>query len=423
MARFLAAAQLSEHLMERPDGSLLAVAVPIARTGQLEYQRDEVDPAIMEGSSSAIALMERDEDELFSARVMASFEGLPFTLDHPPLDVTPDNWAQYARGHVQNVRRGTGADSDLLLADIVISDRDAIKAVRSGLREISCGYDAEYIPISPGRGKQARITGNHIALVPAGRNGPRVAIRDRDKEKDTMEPRKTKSGLKSGFLDTLFGRPRIQKAIRDELEAELQDGTEAEAPPAVADEGEETQPVTDDGEEALILLRSINEKMDRLLGGAQDSDPDPEARTEDSDPDESAAILDNSDPAPEKAQDRRTVDQGVLAAARILAPSLRFQASDAASAVKKTALSVAMSEPRIARIVDSVAQGAPLRRMSGPVLDACFAAATAVAKDSNNRQTSQALTTKDSAPRNRKPQTPTELQAEINKIRDRKGSK
>ena len=60
---------------------------------------------------------------------------------------SPDQSAELeelAHGHIQNVRRGTGDQSDLMLADIIVKDEYAIQLIEEGLRQVSCGYDAEY---------------------------------------------------------------------------------------------------------------------------------------------------------------------------------------------------------------------------------------------------------------------------------------
>ena len=68
--------------------------------------------------------------------------------------VNPENWKELAVGHLQNVRRGTGDQSDLMLADLIVKDENAIQLIEDGLREVSCGYDAEYEqtePVKPSR--------------------------------------------------------------------------------------------------------------------------------------------------------------------------------------------------------------------------------------------------------------------------------
>ena len=153
--------------------------MPIARTGEYEYNIAEgMSPGIEPGPDGTI-ISRREEDEVFAPAALASFEGKPVTLGHPPVDeVTPDDWRQYAVGHVTNVRRGEGDNADKVVADLVISDAAAIEAINSGLREVSCGYDVTVEQVEPGVERQTRIRGNHVALVDAGRAGPECAIKD-----------------------------------------------------------------------------------------------------------------------------------------------------------------------------------------------------------------------------------------------------
>lgn len=93
--------------------------------------------------------------------------------------VNPSNFAELAHGHIQNVRRGTGDKSDLLIADVLVKRQEAIDRINSGLTDVSCGYDAQYKQLSPGKGKQYQITGNHLAVgIDRGRAGSRCAIGD-----------------------------------------------------------------------------------------------------------------------------------------------------------------------------------------------------------------------------------------------------
>lgn len=179
--------RLSPNQTETPEGFLICLNVPIARTGVQTYLRSELgftdDPA---GLVNVI----RTEEEVFSPATIASFEGKPATEDHPPVEVKPDNISAYDRGHVQNVHRGTGEESDLLIADLYITSPPLIEAIKSGrLREVSCGYDCEYRMDEQGRLFQCGIRGNHVAVVSAGRAGARVAIKDSAEESKTPTER------------------------------------------------------------------------------------------------------------------------------------------------------------------------------------------------------------------------------------------
>lgn len=164
------------------DGSVLFKDVPIARTGEQEYDATERPELIPNDKGKVI--VRRTPEEVFSERAMASFEGMAVTIGHPRdfggqiIFVTPDNWRQLAHGHIQNVRRGAGDKSDLLLADVIVKTPEALQAIDDGDDEVSCGYDADYEQISPGLANQSAITANHLALVPNGRAGFRCAIGD-----------------------------------------------------------------------------------------------------------------------------------------------------------------------------------------------------------------------------------------------------
>lgn len=172
---FYVTEQLSEHMYETPEGFLVCVDVPIARIGEYVYKNNEVP---VEGGKDGLVKILRDEDQVFAEATIKSFEGKPVTINHPDDFVTPENWKDLAHGMVQNVRRGDKDQNDLLIADLILNTEDAIKLVKGGLRQVSCGYDAQYDQIEPGLGKQKDIIGNHLALVVKGRAGNRCAIMD-----------------------------------------------------------------------------------------------------------------------------------------------------------------------------------------------------------------------------------------------------
>jgi hypothetical protein len=162
-----------------PEGFLLCEDVPIARTGSQDYAYFEL-PELE--AKDGVIVAERNADVLFAPETLASFEGKPVTIDHPPDFVTPANWKAVAVGLVRNVRRGEGEQSELMLADLLITDAEAIRRVQSesfdALDQVSNGYDADYEQIAPGRARQAVIVGNHVALVKNARCGPVCSIGD-----------------------------------------------------------------------------------------------------------------------------------------------------------------------------------------------------------------------------------------------------
>ena len=130
--------RLSENISKRePEGYLLCLNVPVARTGTQEYLPHEL--GLPPGPGLVPVL--RPEGEVFAPATVASFEGMPVTDGHPPEGVDATNIRFLQKGHAHNVRRGSGPESDLLLADLIITDPALIAAIlEEGRREISCGY-------------------------------------------------------------------------------------------------------------------------------------------------------------------------------------------------------------------------------------------------------------------------------------------
>lgn len=174
--------RLGETRYQLADGSLLCKDVPIARTGTQLYSAADLPNLIPDKHGEIVVT--RSPESVFDPATLASFEGMSITILHPEDDdgnvrlVDPSNWKELANGHLQDIRRGTGEQSDLVLADLIVKDENAMQLIEDGLREVSCGYDAEYEQTAPGKADQVDITGNHVALVPKGRAGNRCAIGD-----------------------------------------------------------------------------------------------------------------------------------------------------------------------------------------------------------------------------------------------------
>ena len=173
--KFYTTSKISENIHETPEGYLVCIGVPIARTGEMVYGEGETP---LETDDEGKILIDREEDEVFRPETIASFEGKPVTITHPTEFVDPKNWSRLCKGVLQNVRRGEGENKNDLIADLLITDQVAIGLVKNGLREVSCGYEAEYTQTDEGRGLQTKIIGNHLALVEQGRAGSAYAIND-----------------------------------------------------------------------------------------------------------------------------------------------------------------------------------------------------------------------------------------------------
>lgn len=192
---------------------MIAHNVPISRAGWYDYLPQEIGADGYER-----VRVYRDPAEVFSPAAIASFEGKPVTDDHPPRGVSPTDARLYVKGSTQNVRRGAGDDADLLLADLVIYDETLIREIRDGKREVSAGYECDYVPQDDGTYVQRGIVGNHVAVVHQGRAGERVRIQDqRTRDMDNLEAVK-KYGIqetKSGHRTPPPGYPTDREQYAD----------------------------------------------------------------------------------------------------------------------------------------------------------------------------------------------------------------
>lgn len=318
-----------------PSGFLVCHDVPIARTGEMLYGAGEVP---VEPGPDGIVRISRTPDEVFRPETIASFEGAAVTMDHPDDFVGPSNWNDLAVGTVMNVRRGTGIEDDLLLADLMITNQGAIDEVRAGLREVSCGYDAGYEQVGPGRGVQREIIGNHVALVERGRCGPRCAIGD--KEPEDMKTKDSKPKGKRTWLDRLMTamKAKDEAAIEEAIEEGQTALDEESEEEREAREAKEREAKTGDAlaQEVLKAVKAIGECLSKIE--ARDSERE-ETDDEDEDPEKKDKTGDNGDMTEAETAaklDESDVDlytgdaaASIPSRAEILAPGIKLPTLDA----------------------------------------------------------------------------------------------
>ncbi|MBH3360750.1 DUF2213 domain-containing protein [Pseudomonas guariconensis] len=392
--RWFAPERLSARQSVTPEGFLLCEAVPIARIGTLLYDESELvneDGPLIEGGAGGLVTIERNADEVFRPETIASFEGKPVTLAHPEDFVNPSNWRELSMGITQNVRRGDGVESDLMLADLLITDAQAIEDVRNGLRQVSCGYDAEYEQLAVGRGRQTNIVGNHVALVERGRCGPRCAIGD----SDTMSKKKQLS-----FAD------RLRRAFMSK-DAEAAEALAKEAETADEEEEEDEDKgsaKTGDAGTALILkeIRALSARVGDMEGKMDEltkDDDEEEAETKDT-----VLEAEEAESNSEASGNTYTGDAAMLtdlrSRAEILAPGITFATRDAKvktadhiCACQRQALGKAMDTEGGKAIVEPFLMGRSLDKMTADQVSAAFTGASELAKLSNNNQGARTSTT------------------------------
>lgn len=256
--------QISDHMAKTPEGYLICYAVPINRTGQQVYMARELG---LEGDPDRAVNVYRLPEDVFAESALASFEGKDVTATHPPDNLTAETQAAYSKGHMENVRRV----GDNTVADLLIKDPALISDVENGImREISCGYVCTWVPYKDGY-KQTNIIGNHVAVVPKGRAGSTVAIKDAAAEAE--KGRQIMSDFWKSVL-TAFGMA-AKDASPEELDAMVATTAKAldavpaekaqEAEPAKAEPAKEEKPMNDEMIEKAPKGDDIGSKLDRIL--------------------------------------------------------------------------------------------------------------------------------------------------------------
>lgn len=397
--KYYAPTKLSENISETPEGYLLCLAVPIARTGEMEYGKGETP---LEVGDDGIVRVSRAPEEVFRPETIASFEGKPFTIKHPEDFVDPENWKDLAKGVMQNVRRGEGEDKDNLVADILITDSFAISLVKNGLRGLSCGYEAEYEQTGKGKGRQSNIIGNHLALVEEGRAGSQYAINDskgtsmkkqslvervkkafgialdeamKDEEVPVEKKKEEKKSSDEGGLD------EVKKLVGDLLakidgmskpkdeEDEEDEGDEEEKP--VEKKKEEDAPEESKLEERLKAVEAALAKLMEHESGDDDEEESEESESGDEE-DESK----DSDDADDSAMSGDTSD--TASRAEILSPGIKSDAKD----IKVKALKAAYGTKDGKKVIDQLTGGKPPSFESKDQVETLFVAASEVMKAS-----------------------------------------
>lgn len=321
--------KISPHMTDTPEGYLICHDVPIARIGSQEYLARDLN---LDGDPDRVVTVNRYPEDVFDPAAMASFEGKDVTETHPPEFLTPENHASYSKGHAENVRRS----GDFMIADLHIKDANLINDIKNGtVREVSCGYLCDYEPDGENY-KQSRIRGNHIAVVPNGRAGRDVAI------KDAAKPAEKGQNPMSKFSEAIlsaFGMAAQDAKSPDEVNHLVKTAVTAlDAEPAKM--GAEADPAKDEMIEKAPKGDDLGSKLDKvieMLGElAKKNDREEKKLTDESDIDELIEkMMGKEDETPESAVTIPSDDAGCMSdATRDAALLLLAKARPAIAAIK-----------------------------------------------------------------------------------------
>lgn len=156
------------------------------RVGVFEY-RDR--------NSGKIIRELRHPDDVLNEDSLLTLAGVPLTVKHPPVRVTPSNFDQYGVGVVGD--EIDGLHNPYIRVKLNLQKQDGIAAVERGMRELSCGYDCDVVDESgvwvsdSGEElaydkRQKNIRYNHLAIVDFARAGRNARVRF-DSDEDFAE--------------------------------------------------------------------------------------------------------------------------------------------------------------------------------------------------------------------------------------------
>lgn len=200
------------------DEGFLRVPGKAARTGIQEYLASEL--GLKDRAPNDIIRVYRPAEEVFNDESLQSYLGADVTNNHPPTLVNASTYRNTSVGVVTSVGR---QDGDFVIVDMVIKDKDAIKAVETGKCELSAGYTAVYddTPGTTPEGepydfRQTRIKINHVAIVDRARAGAMARIFD-NMEKKPMYQITTDTGLKVDVADAAVvdAFKRLEQRVSD----------------------------------------------------------------------------------------------------------------------------------------------------------------------------------------------------------------
>jgi uncharacterized protein len=249
--RFYTTAKLGPNRELLPSGFTLFKNVSVARTGEQVYGPEEVG---IDPGPDGLVYIDRSPEEVFRPEAIDSLNFATFVIDHPIEDVSPINWQHLAHGMFGNARRGTGEQKNELVADLVVTTAYGLSEIDNGKREISLGYDADYIETGVGRGEQRNIVINHGAGLVAGRCGERCAVKDHVCGRKGI-PNMAKKSWKDKVLDAIRnkdeeGAKAALEEVKDDepgatgggnVHIHLGSGTESGKPVEMQDEEDPTE--------------------------------------------------------------------------------------------------------------------------------------------------------------------------------------
>lgn len=378
---------LSPNMTKTPEGYLLCENVPVARTGVQLYAAYEVHAEDGEAPIKpvdGVVRVRRTADEVFSPAFIKSLNGRPVTVGHVGM-VTKDTWNQHAAGVILNPRRGVGMQDDLLVCDLLVTGKQAQRAILDeGIRQISLGYEAKFVSAEDGFAEQRGMYANHAAVLLAGKCGKRCAIGD-----STMKlTRDAFTAVKDRVLNAFTARDEARlKLVLDEAMPNDDDEYTSDSMKRLAQDirkFSDVQTVTNDRLTSMdARIKAIEDKR------VKDEDDDEEAKKKKKKEEED----DKADGVKDSAE-LVAFAQDVKARCEILSPGIAFPALDSAQGkrafldalcgLKRQALSAALINDKMVNSVKPMLGGKTVAALTCDQLQTALVGASEVVKALNN---------------------------------------
>lgn len=237
----------------------------ITRAGPIEYYGHELGLTGSDANKKITVV--RTLDELSKPETLASFNGLPFTITHPDDgEVTAADHKDKASGHIANTR----IEGDEVVCDVFLTDAVGIETLeKTGIREVSAGYEPAQLEERGGTLYHINIRGNHVAGVAAGRYGPQCKLNDKK-----GKPMFAKLADALAFLK---GK-KLKDAEGVALTADELVGMIAALEKALEElQGQGTEEATAKAQEVLAQLADLKKQLEGATGAPAPNDDDPGA--------------------------------------------------------------------------------------------------------------------------------------------------
>lgn len=260
-------------------------------------------------------------ETLFNAESLETLSGVPVTIQHPGV-LDSATAKEHSKG---SVRGEPKADGDRLKVGIILTNKDGIEAVGSGINQLSPGYRAE-LEMTAGEYNgiaydaiQTKRVYNHLAIVSSARGGPEcrlnldgfncaVEVPNQPTEEKSMASVKLKSGVTVEVADA-----STASTIQNELNAL---GQRADAAESMVDKA------TFDA-----LQGKYDALFEEMESAKADADKEPEAAKMDSD--QIGAFIETVEAARKLKSDVEIKQDGVyLSAEAVMAAALGIDAKD-----------------------------------------------------------------------------------------------